>query len=83
MGKPTIYIGENKGADHFRSNCEADRRLCFRYTDSTIPRLSKAKNFQRLAIFCDCTALFVSDLVGTKIVGFLTHRLNYDCGDLE
>ena len=26
-------------------------------------------------IFCDCTARFVSDLVETKIVGFLTHRL--------
>ena len=27
MGKPTICIGENKGADRFRSNCEADQRL--------------------------------------------------------
>ena len=29
MGKPTICIGENKGAD---------QRLCFRYTDSTNPK---------------------------------------------
>ena len=29
MGKPTICIGENKGADQLRSNCEADQRLCF------------------------------------------------------
>ena len=43
MGKPTICICENKGADHLRSNCEADQRLCFRYTDSTIPLLSKTK----------------------------------------
>ena len=49
MGKPTICLGENKGADQLRSNCEADRnceadqRLCFRYTDSTIPLLSKSK----------------------------------------
>ena len=43
MGKPTICIGENKGADQLRSNCEADQRLCFRYTDSTIPLLSKFK----------------------------------------
>ena len=28
MGKPTICIGENKGADQLRSNCEADQRLC-------------------------------------------------------
>ena len=37
MGKPTICINENKGADQLRSNCEADQRLCFRYSDSTIP----------------------------------------------
>ena len=43
MGKPTICIGENKGADQLRSNCEADQRLCFRYNDSTIPLLSKSK----------------------------------------
>ena len=34
MGKPTICIGENKGADQLRSNCEADQRLCFRYSSS-------------------------------------------------
>ena len=51
MGKPTICIGENKGADQLRGNREADQRLCFRYTDSTIPLLSKS-----LAIFCACTA---------------------------
>ena len=43
MGKPTICIGENKGADHLRSNCEADHRLCFRYSDSTIPLLLKSE----------------------------------------
>ena len=48
MRKPTICIGENKGADQLRSNCEADQRLCFRYTDSTIPLLSKSKT-----TFCD------------------------------
>ena len=44
MGKPTIYIGENKGADQLRRNCEADQRLCFRYSDSTIPLLSKSQS---------------------------------------
>ena len=34
MGKPTICIDENKGADQIRS--EADQRLCFRYTDSIV-----------------------------------------------
>ena len=36
MGKPTICIGENKGADQLRGNREADQHLCFRYTDSTL-----------------------------------------------
>ena len=43
MGKPTICIGESKGADRLRSNCEADQRLCVRYTDITIPLLSESK----------------------------------------
>ena len=43
MGKPTICIGENKGADQLRSNCEADQRLCFLYMDSTIPLLLKSE----------------------------------------
>ena len=42
-GKSTICIGKNKGAYQLRSNCEADQRLCFRYTNSTIPLLSKSK----------------------------------------
>ena len=43
MGKTTICIGENKGADQLRSNCEADQRLGFRNTDSTIPSLLMPK----------------------------------------
>ena len=39
MGKPTICIGENKDADQLRGNREADQRLCFRYSDSTLPLL--------------------------------------------
>ena len=31
MEKPTICIGENKGADQLRGNREADQRLCFRF----------------------------------------------------
>ena len=69
MGKPTICIGENKDAHQLRSNCEADQRLCFRYTDSTIPLLSKSKIFQPLAI-CDCTGRFISDLVENPICWF-------------
>ena len=39
----------------------------------------EVQNFKLLACFCDCTAWFVSDLVGTQIVGFITHRLILYC----
>ena len=55
MRKPDFCTCENKDADQLRGNREADRRLCFRYIASTI---------KSLAIFCGCTARFVSDLVG-------------------
>ena len=41
--KPDYCLCENKGADQLRSNCEADQRLCFRYSDSTISLLLIAK----------------------------------------
>ena len=43
IGKPTICINENKGADQLRIICEADQRLCFRYSDSTFPLLLKSE----------------------------------------
>ena len=43
MGKPTICICENKDTDQLRGNHEADQRLCFRYTGSTIPILLKSE----------------------------------------
>ena len=41
--KPAFSICENKDPDQLRSNCAADQRLCFRYTDSTIPFLPKSE----------------------------------------
>ena len=43
MRKSTLCICENKDADQLCGNREADERLCFRYTDSTIPLLLKSK----------------------------------------
>ena len=43
MGKPTICIGENKDANQLCGNREADQRICFRYSDSTIPPLLNSK----------------------------------------
>ena len=51
-----MKTGFNKGAGQLRSNCEADQRLCFRYTDSTIPLLFYIQNFHPLDIFGACTA---------------------------
>ena len=39
--KPAFCICQNKDADQLRGNREADQRLCFRYTDSTISFLPK------------------------------------------
>ena len=39
--KPAFGLCENKDADQLRGNRKADQRLCFRYTDSTIPLLPK------------------------------------------
>ena len=43
MRKPDFCICKNKDADQIHGNSEADRRLCFRYTDSTIPLLPKSE----------------------------------------
>ena len=43
MRKSAFCICENKDADQLRGNREADQRLCFRFTDSTIPLLSKSE----------------------------------------
>ena len=43
MRKPAFCICENIDADQLRGIREADQRLCFRYTDSTIPLLHKSE----------------------------------------
>ena len=57
--KPAFYICENKDADQLRGKREDDQRLCFRYIESKI----QIRNSKPLAIFYDCTAQFVSDMV--------------------
>ena len=42
MRKPFFCICENKDADQLRANREANQRLCFHYTVSTIPLLPKS-----------------------------------------
>ena len=43
MRKPEFCKCENKDADQLRGNPEADQRLCFCYTDSTVPLLPKSE----------------------------------------
>ena len=43
MRKPAFCICEYKDADQLRGNREADQRLCFRFTDGTIPLLPKSE----------------------------------------
>ena len=62
--KTGFCICENKDADQLRGNREADQRLCFRHTDSTIPLLPIYEISKPLVIFCGCTTRFVWDLVG-------------------
>ena len=77
MRKPDFCICENKDADQLRGIREADQRLCFRYTDSTIPLLPKS----------EISSLWPSSLAvqpglwwtwsETPKTGFLTTRLKY------
>ena len=64
MRKPAFSMCETKDTDQLRGNPEADQRLCFRYTDSTISLLPTPEILKPLAIFCGCTDRFLSDLVG-------------------
>ena len=43
MRKPAFCICENKDADQLRGNREADQRLRFCYTDTTVPLLTKSE----------------------------------------
>ena len=76
--KTGFCICENKDADQLRGNREADQRLCFRYTDSTIPLLSKSEisRFQPSSVavqrgLCQTCS-------ETPKTGFLRTRLNFE-----
>ena len=77
MVKPTKCLGENKGADQLRSNCEADQRLCFRYTDSTLSLLIKSE----ISSFYAASGTVHVGLCGTwsetPKTGFLASRLKW------
>ena len=74
MRKPAFCICENKDTDQLRNNCAADQRLCFRYTDSTIP----LPNCE-LSRLCPSSVVVQTGLCQTwsetPKTGFLTTRL--------
>ena len=86
MGKPTICIGENKDADQLRGNREADQRLCFRYSDSTIPLLliSKISSIYLFSVLvqaglcrtCSETTLLVFPRGGSNYANLSEHLLH-------
>ena len=78
--KPDFCLGENKGADQLRSNCEADQRLCFRYSDSTIPPLLIPKLSRFWVSSVTVQAGLCWTWSETQIVGFLMHRLMFKHG---
>ena len=80
MRKPAFCICENKDADQLRGNREADQRLCFRYTDSTVPLLS----ISEISSLQPSSVAVQPGLCGTwsetPKSGFLRTRLKYSKG---
>ena len=75
MRKPAFCICENKDADQLRGNREADQRLCFCYTDSTIPLLSKSEILSLKAFSVTVQPGLCQTWSETLKPGFLTTRL--------
>ena len=77
MRNPAFCICENKDADQLRGDREADQRLCFRFTDTTIPLLHK---YEISSLQPSCVVLqpgLCRTWSETPKTGFLTTRLNY------
>ena len=81
MRKPDFCMCENKDADQLRGNREADQRLCFRYTDSTIPLLSQSKISSPWPSSVTVQPGLCQTWSETPKTGFLITRLNYILAD--
>ena len=78
MRKPAFCICENKDADQLRGTREADQRLCFRYTDSSISLLHKSRISSLLPSSVAVQPGLCRTWSETPKTGFLTTRLKYD-----
>ena len=81
--KPAFCICENKDADQLRGNREADQRLCFRYTDSTIPQLHKSEISSLLPSSLTVQPILCRTWLETPKTGFLRTRLICPCWKLR
>ena len=72
--KTGFCICENKDADQLRSNCTADQRLRFRYTDRRIPLLPRSEISPSSVAVQPGLCRIWSE---TPKTGFLTTRLIY------
>ena len=81
MRKQDFFICENKDADQLRGNREADKRLCFRNTDSTIPQLSESEISSLLPFSVIAQPGLCQTWSETPKTGFLRTRLIFknDC----
>ena len=75
MRKSAFCICENKDADQLRGDREADQRLCFRYTDSTITLLPKSEISSFLPSFVAVQPVLFGTWSETPKTGFLTKWL--------
>ena len=73
--KPAFCICENKDADQLRGNREADQRLCFRHTDSTITLLPKSEISRFLPFSVAVQPGLCRTWSDTPKTGFLRTRL--------
>ena len=75
MRKPDFCICKNKDADQLRGDREADQRLCFCYTDSTIPLFPKYEITSLLPCSVTEQPVLCGTWSETSKTGFLTMRL--------
>ena len=75
--RPSFCICENKDADQLRGNREADRGLCFRYTDSAISFLPKYEISSLQPSSVAVQPVLCQTWSETPKTGFLRTRLIY------
>ena len=75
MKKPAFSICENKDADQLRGDREADQRLCFPYTASSIHLLPKSEISSLKPSFVVVQSGLCRTWSETPKTGFLTTRL--------